>query len=104
MRHAIPRTARQRRAALDTQFARLELARSLGALVDTLAQAHALAAGGTHGSELADLLARARGELDLADEKLLALDRNRQRSLFRRAGRIRSRISLLQQSLARRDS
>lgn len=100
MPHRIRRAARLRHA--QTKFAHADLALSLGALVDALTQAHALAAGGGHSADLVELLARARHELDLADEKLLALDRYRQRSFFRRAGRIRARIAGLQKSVAPR--
>lgn len=94
------RIAARLRGAAHTQIARADLARSLGTLVDTLAQARALAAGGSHGTDLAMLIARARHELDVADEKLLVLDRRRQRSYFRSAARIRFRIARLERSLA----
>jgi hypothetical protein len=81
---------------------REDLARSIGALVKTLSTARALAMDGTYGPELATLLARARRELDLADEKLLLLDRRRQRSLFRRAERIRERLDHLHHAVSAR--
>ena len=79
--------------------ARAEAARSIGALVETLTEAHALALAGTGGRELAPLLARARRELDAADEKLLMFDRRRQRSVFRQAERIRYRLEFLEVSV-----
>lgn len=102
MRHEMSQGVRLRRGLAASEAAARDLADSLGALVDALARAHALAAGGAYGPELASLLARARQELDTADEKLLALDRHRQRSLFRRAGRIRSGIADLERSVAQR--
>ena len=91
-----------RRRAIDAPNARAELARSIGALVDTLTEARALAADGTIGADLARLLDRARRDLDAADEKLLMLDRHRQRSIFRRAERIRDRLDSLHHCVARR--
>jgi len=79
-----------------------DLARAVAELVGTLTAARDLAAGGAIGAELTDLLDRARRELDVADEKLLVLDRLRERSMFRRATRIRERIDRLQHSVTRR--
>jgi hypothetical protein len=79
--------------------ARAEVARSIGALVETLAEARARAVAGTEPGELASLLSRARRELDHADEKLLIFDRRRQRSVFRQAERIRLRIEVLEDSV-----
>lgn len=79
---------------------REELARSIEALVDTLACARALAEERALRTELAELIGRARRELDVADEKLLMLDRRRQRSMFRRAERIRDRLENLHRSVA----
>ena len=60
-----------------------------------------MASGGAFGPDLARLVNRARQELDAADEKLLILDRYRQRSLFRRAERIRDRLDTLQHRVSR---
>ena len=43
---------------------------------------------------------RARRELNLADEKLLMLDRRTHRSIFRRAERLRERLDKLHYRLA----
>jgi len=69
-------------------------------LVATLAQARDQAADGGEDAALAALVARARQELDLADEYLLALDRRRQRSAFRQAERIRERLDVLEALIA----
>ncbi len=53
------------------------------------------------GADLVKLLARAREELDAVDEKLLRLDRRSKRSVFRNAGRLRTRIDLLHDRFAR---
>lgn len=76
--------------------ARQDLAQAVAGLVATLARAHALAGDASDDSGLAALLVRARAELDVADEKLLALDRHRERSAFRQAGRIRARLDALE--------
>jgi hypothetical protein len=104
MRHKtrLPMPIVVRRRASHPPSASAELSRSIGALVETLAEARALAADGTIGPDLARLLDRARRELDFADEKLLMLDRYRQRSLFRRAERIRDRLDSLHHSVSRR--
>ena len=73
-----------------------EVARAVAQLVATLARAQAVAASAPDDKELGALLARARAELDVADEKLLALDRHRQRSAFRQAERIRARLDALE--------
>ena len=85
-----------KRSRVDSPAARADLEKSIGALVVTLTEARGLALRGSRGGELAPLLARAKRELDLADEKLLMLDRRHQRSVFRRAERIRDRLDLLQ--------
>lgn len=92
----------RRRRRLGSPAERDDLARAVAALVGTLTAARDLAAGGAIGAELTDLLDRARRELDVADEKLLVLDRHRERSMFRRAARIRDRIDRLQHSVTRR--
>jgi hypothetical protein len=91
-----------RRNAIASPVARADLARSLSALVETLGEARALAVDGTIGPDLARLLDRARRELDATDEKLLILDRRRQRSVFRRAERIRDRLDALHRCVSRR--
>lgn len=76
------------------------LARSVQRLVATLAQAREQAADGGGDAALAALVARARQELDVADEYLLTLDRRRQRSAFRQAERIRERLDALESLIA----
>lgn len=88
--------------AIGAPAERAELARSIAALVETLAEARALAANAAIGADLARLVDRARRELDVADEKLLMLDQRRQRSIFRRAGRIRERLDSLHHRVSRR--
>ncbi len=89
------------RRLIESPYARAELARTLASLVDSLARARTMAAEGSSGAELAEVLGEAKRKLDLADEKLLMLDRHRQRSLFRRADRIRLRIDGLHRSVSR---
>jgi len=89
------------RMLIESPYARADLERALGSLVDTLMRARAMAVEGSTEDELAALLAEAKRKLDLADEKLLMLDRHRQRSLFRRADRIRLRIYGLHRSILR---
>jgi len=86
---------------IESPYARADLARTLGSLVDTLVRARSMAVEGSNEDELAALLREAKRKLDLADEKLLMLDRHRQRSLFRRADRIRLRIYDLHRTIAR---
>lgn len=81
---------------------RSELARSVERLVRTLALARDSAARGVSDHSLASIVARARRELDLADEHLLVLDRHRQRSAFRQAERIRVRLDTLEAVIASR--
>ena len=78
-----------------TRAARSEFAQALSALVTTLAEARAAADDGAEELRLRALMARAKRELNLADEKLLMLDRRRQRSIFRRADRLRDRLDNL---------
>lgn len=92
---------RRRYRAVASLAARTDIERCVGALVGTLGEAHALAARGSSGADLVKLLARAREELDAVDEKLLRLDRRSKRSVFRNAGRLRSRIDLLHDRFAR---
>jgi hypothetical protein len=82
--------------------ARKELAQAMNALVETLACARALAMDGVTGPELATLLERAGRELEIVDEKLLILDRYRQRSLFKHAERLRGRLDGLYDSVSHR--
>lgn len=89
------------RIQAETPHVRAEVASTLASLVDSLARARTMAAEGSSRQDLADVLGDARRKLDLADEKLLALDRHRQRSFFRRAGRIRLRIDDLHRSISR---
>jgi hypothetical protein len=89
------------RTLIESPYARAELSRTLGSLVDSLARARTMALEGSSREELAAVLGEARRKLDLADEKLLMLDRHRQRSLFRRADRIRLRIDGLHRSVSR---
>ena len=89
------------RMLVESPYARADLARTLGSLIDTLARARALAVDGSTDDDLVALIGEAKRKLDLADEKLLMLDRRRQRSLFRRADRIRLRIDGLHQAVSR---
>lgn len=89
------------RMLIESPYARADLAHTLGSLVNTLSRARMLALEGSSRDDLTDLLGEAKRKLDLADEKLLMLDRRRQRSLFRRADRIRLRIYDLHRSVTR---
>lgn len=80
---------------IGTRAARAQFAEAVSALVGTLAAAHALAAEQGDDDRLRALLRRARDELDVADEKLLMLDRNRERSVFLRSERLRARLGRL---------
>ena len=87
-----------RRSAIGTRAARREFAHAVSALVATLGEA--AASDPTDESRLRALVLRAKRELDLADEKLLMLDRRRQRSMFRRAERLRDHLDDLHYRLA----
>jgi len=89
-----------RRSMVGTRAARGEFAQALSALVTTLAEARAAADDVADELRLRGLMARAKRELDLADEKLLMLDRRRQRSIFRRAERLRERLDHLHYRMA----
>jgi hypothetical protein len=89
-----------RRSMIGTSAARAEFARAVSTLVGTLAEARAASNDPTDEGLLRGLLRRARRELDLADEKLLMLDRRRQRSIFLRADRLRERLDRLHYRLA----
>ena len=80
--------------------ARDEYARAVSALVVTLTQAHAAATDPGDEARLRGLVQRARRELNAVDEKLLMLDRRRQRSMFRRAAHLRDRLDDLHYRLA----
>jgi len=69
---------------------------ALTKLVATLSLAREQAAARAEHADLGALLQRARAQLDLADEELLALDRNRARSSFRQAARIRDRLEAIE--------
>lgn len=88
------------RILVESPYARAELARTLASLVDSLARARTMAVEGSSREALAQVLGEAKRKLDLADEKLLVLDRHRRRSLFRRAERIRRRIYRLHRSVS----
>lgn len=79
---------------------RTDLVQALSQLVATLDEARGRAAEDPDHLALGLLLARARAELDVADERLLALDRNRRRSAFRQAGRIRRQLDSLEDLVA----
>ena len=81
-------------------MARAEFAHAAAALVATLREARAIAADPADEARLRGLVDRARRELNLADEKLLMLDRRRQRSIFRHAERLRERLDHLHYRLA----
>jgi hypothetical protein len=89
------------RTLIESPYARAELSRTIASLVDSLARARTMAVEGSSREDLAQVLREATRKLDLADEKLLMLDRRRQRSLFRRADRIRLRIDGLHRSISR---
>ena len=86
---------------IESPYARADLARTLGSLVDTLSRAREMASEGSSRDDLKEVLGEAKRKLDLADEKLLMLDANRQRSLFRHADRIRLRIYDLHRTVSR---
>jgi hypothetical protein len=73
---------------------------ALAQLVATLSRARAKAVERASNDELAALLQQARAELDVADEVLLAFDRHRHRSAFRRAAVIRRRLEAIEVGLA----
>ena len=89
-----------RRSMIGTRRARGEFAHAVSALVETLAEARAASGDPTDEARLRGLVERARRQLDLADEKLLMLDRRRQRSIFRRAERLRDHLDHLHYRLA----
>jgi len=83
-----------------TSVARAEFAHAVAALVATLSEARAVAADPADENRLRSLVQRATRELNLADEKLLMLDRRQHRSIFRRAERLRDRLDDLHLRLA----
>jgi hypothetical protein len=89
-----------RRSMIGTRNACGEFSRALSALVSTLAEARAASSRPDDEVRLRGLVQRARRELDLADEKLLMLDRRRQRSIFRRAEQLRTHLDNLHYRLA----
>ena len=89
-----------RRSMVGTSKARGEFAHAVSALVATLAEARAAADDLRDEARLRGLVQHAMHELDVADEKLLMLDRRRHRSIFRRAERLRERLDDLHYRLA----
>jgi|RhiMethySRZTD1v2_1073278.scaffolds.fasta_scaffold115240_2 hypothetical protein len=81
-----------RRSMIGTGTAQREFALAVEALVSTLAEARAVSSDPSDEPRLRGLLQRARRQLNVADEKLLMLDRRRQRSIFRRAERLREHL------------
>jgi hypothetical protein len=77
---------------IGTSTAQREFAHAIEALVSTLAEALAVSSDPSDEPRLRGLLQRARHHLNAADEKLLMLDRRTQRSIFRRAERLREHI------------
>ena len=89
-----------RRSMIGTSAARLEFAQAVSALVETLREARTVAADPSDEARVRGLIDRARRELNLVDEKLLMLDRRRQRSMFLHAERLRERLDHLHLDLA----
>src|SRR5690349_11622685 len=89
-----------RRSMIGTDAARRDFAHAVGALVATLTEARAASGDPSDEVRLRALMERARRELNLADEKLLMLDRRTHRSVFRRAERLRGRLDDLHLRLA----
>jgi hypothetical protein len=85
---------------IGTRRARVEFAHAVSALVETLREARATAADPADESRVRGLIDRARRELNLVDEKLLMLDRRRQRSMFLHSERLRERLNQLHLDLA----
>jgi hypothetical protein len=85
---------------IGTSKARVEFAHAVSALVETLREARATAADPSDESRVRGLIDRARRELNLVDEKLLMLDRRRQRSMFLHSERLRERLNRLHLDLA----
>ena len=83
-----------RRSNIGTSVARVEFAQAVSALVETLA------ADPSDEARVRGLHDRARRELNLVDEKLLMLDRRRQRSMFLHSERLRERLDHLHLDLA----
>ena len=85
---------------IGTGTARSDYAHALSALVQTLAEARTASCDPADEARLRGLVQRARRQLNLADEKLLMLDRRRDRSIFRRAERLRQHLDDLHLRLA----
>jgi len=85
---------------IGTRAAHGEYANAVSALVATLAEARAASADPADELRLRSLVQRARRQLNLADEKLLMLDRRCERSIFRRAERLRVHLDDLHLRLA----
>ena len=86
---------------IESPYARADLARTLGSVVDSLSRARTMVIEGSSRDDLKAVLGEVKRKLDLADEKLLMLDPHRQRSLFRSADRIRLRIYGLHRAISR---
>jgi hypothetical protein len=89
-----------RRSMIGTSRAHGDFARAVSALVATLAEARSASSDPADEARLRSLVQRARLQLNLADEKLLMLDRRRERSIFRRAERLRAHLEDLHLRLA----
>jgi hypothetical protein len=89
-----------RRSMIGSSRAIGDFAYAVSALVATLAEARSASSDPTDEARLRALVQRARRQLNLADEKLLMLDRRRQRSIFRRAERLREHLDDLHLRLA----
>jgi hypothetical protein len=85
---------------IGTSAARVEFAQAVSALVETLREARTVAADPSDEARVRGLIDRARRELNLVDEKLLMLDRRRQRSMFLHSERLRERLDHLHLDLA----
>lgn len=75
-----------------------EITRATQAFMDTLVDAQALAAAGEFGPRLAELLARARRLLDIVDERMLGLDRDKYADAFVVAQTMRTGLDRLSEA------
>jgi hypothetical protein len=89
-----------RRSMIGTSRAHADFALAISELVGTLEEARSASSDPSDEVRLRGLLQRARRQLNLADEKLLMLDRRRERSIFRRAERLREHLDRLHLRLA----
>jgi hypothetical protein len=85
---------------IGSREARVEFGQAVSTLVAALREARTVATDPSDEARVRGLIARVRRELNLVDEKLLMLDRRRQRSMFLHSERLRRQLDDLELRLA----